>query len=332
MNDRALEIKSVADELIRRCDRWAKDEHAEPHIPEDISLMIADADLICHSGDIPNSCRSLVTAVARLTEEQRKYDVNEMGARQRDQSPASSWWAAVKNVLAARKGADAAKVVRLESVADLLKQGVSRNQIAGHIYGRRGEGPLMQPSGVPDDSLIDQEAAKPGSVLIGWPDWVPPWFSTIVDNAKKLFDDQLAVFDKRQEGRKYSDPETAEQMLEAKCYVQQVMKGKGLTRDEVLEIAERIGVVPIDQPGYMPESVYSGEEATHYSKQAVDEKSAESAKAVEIWESSNREMGSAEVVAALKEVGIEMSTKAVGQAISWAKRRANKEAETAVTE
>jgi hypothetical protein len=66
---------------------------------------------------------------------------------------------------------------RLESVGDLVRQNVSPNQIAKHIYGYLAEGretyvgPFLRNGQVAHD-LIEKEAATPGSVIS--PEWVHP--------------------------------------------------------------------------------------------------------------------------------------------------------------
>ncbi len=332
MSDRIHEITRTVDELLRRAQNWAQDDVAPPPIPDDIALSIQEADLICHSGDIPQSCQSLVIAVGRLGEEQRKYDNYEHGSRQQNQAPASSWWGAVKAVAIARQGAEKPMTIRRESVKELLRQGVSRNQIAGAIYGRRGEGPLMQANGTPDDFLIDKEAETAGSVLTGWPDWVAPW-EVQNTKAQDRLAAQLAVIEKREEGRKYRDPASIEQMLKDGCYIQQIMRGKDCTRSEVMAVAEELGISPQEQPGSISEAVdlllTDEDESTDkpHSLEALADRAERSDKVIEIWEGSNRQFGSPEIREALAKQGVEMSTKQIAAAIGHYKRKQNTQAE-----
>src|SRR6185437_1418964 len=109
----------------------------------------------------------------RLMEEFRGYNQREYGkVRPESGAPGPSFWAAAKAVAVARAGADAPVVERLEPVHVLIAQGVTYDQIARHIYGRRGEGPFLQANGAPDVALIEQEANEPGSVIPK--DWIPP--------------------------------------------------------------------------------------------------------------------------------------------------------------
>ncbi len=334
MTDRIHEIKTIADELIRRIHNWAKDDTLPPPVPDEVALAIEQTDMVCHSGDIPQSCQSLVTAVSRLLVEHKKYENYEEGARQPNNAPSPSWWGAAKAVVQSRQGIERPKSYRRESVKVLLAQNVSRTQIASTIYGHRGVGPLMQANGTPDDFLIDKEAAEPGSVLIGYPDWVAPWEATQSQAAKDSIASQLEALDRREAGRRYNDPETVEQMLRGKCYVQQIMRGKGVTRKQVLEEAERIGVDAIDQPGWQPDpvDVFLGDdvERTPFDKEAMEQKSSESQKAVAIWR-ENQNFGSAEIVDALRKEGVTMTARQVGNAIAWAKKN-DKKAEMAATE
>jgi hypothetical protein len=325
MSDRIHEIKTIADELIRRIQNWAADESPEKHIPPDIALIIERADMECNSGDIPKSCQQLVADIGRLMVEQNKYDSNaDQKSRMHDGSPTSAWWAAARVVIKSRQGVEKPTIYRRESVKILLQQNVSRMQIAGAIYGRRGVGPLMQSNGVPDDFLIDQEAGEPGSVLKGWPDWVPPWETELQAESKAVVDRQLQALDRRENGKQYRDPATIEQMLRDKCYVQQIMRGKGVTRDDVMKVANALEIDAKDQPGCEPDLIGSmlDEDSvrTPFDKETRDQKTAESERAVAIWK-ENPSFGSAEIAEALRAEGIEMTVRAVGNAISWSKRK-----------
>ncbi len=327
--ERIAEIKSAADQVISRAQLWCQDDKLPPNVPDDVAISIGNADVIAHSGDIPQSCQELAVQLAVLNENQRKYDQSEHGARMPDGGPSSAWWASLKSVMKAREGANGIKVVRMESVADLLKQNVSRMQIAGCIYGHRGVGPLMQENGVPDDVLIDKERDTPGSVLIGWPDWIPPWQSDVMAQQRREAQGKLAAIDRRENGRQqYVDPGTIESMLKDKCYIQQIMKGKQVSRKEVLEVAMRLGLSAVDQPGAVIDDDDDLESETEESETASLPAKEISKLAVEIYEQSERKFGPAEVAAELKARGHDVPQRSVSNIIGHYNRKIRKEGES----
>lgn len=246
-------ITKSVDELIRRIENWMRDDspQASPIVPEDCALAIEATIITIREGDIPQCCQQLAIAVPRLGEEYRKYENRENGSvRPETGAPGPAFWSAASAVAKARMGADAPLIERLEPVAMLIKQGVSPEQIGQHIYGRRGVGPFIMENRAVDLALIEQEAANPGSVIPK--DWIPPWHKALVENRQKELAGRLAAFDEARDPRRYEDPGTVESMLRDGCYIQQIEVGKNVTRAQVLEVANELGIKAIDGPTYRP--------------------------------------------------------------------------------
>ena len=325
--ERIQEVLHAADQIISLAQKWASDDKLPNTVPDELGAAIESAELINHQGDIPYQCQDLVYKVSRLAEDQRKYDAAEPETRMRNGDPSQAWWASLQNVIKARAGAEGPRRVRLESVAELLKQGVSRMQIAGAIFGRRGVGPLMQSNGIPDDALIDRERDVPGSVLIGWPDWVPPWEKEIESQQKLKLSGQLQVLARRSEPRRYTDPATVEEMLRDGCYVQQIMKGKNVTREHVLQVAADTKQKAVDQPGWMPETVLGTDVGEQEDAPGDAEKEKIRDRVVAIWNESGQSLGAAEIVAKLREEGLEATTRSIGGILNWSRRKATETVE-----
>ena len=248
---RIKEITDGADEVLRRIQNWLGDKFGGPVVPDPVAVACELAREVCLSGDIPQCCQELCAAIYSLWSEYQKYERRDAGAfRPDDQSPAQAFWKAADGVAKAREGSHVPTVEALEPIALLLKQGVTHDQIARHIYGRRGEGPFMSANGVPDIVLIEQEAATPGSVLKGWPNWVTPWAAEAAQKRQELLAGRLKAFATAATPRKYEDPGTIESMLKDGCYVQQIESGKGVSRADVLKVAAELGITPVDRPGY----------------------------------------------------------------------------------
>lgn len=321
---RVMEILLAVDELLRRMTRWMNDPYGGPIVPEDVRLAIRSAALTCDQGDIPGSCRDLaVIAIPRLNEEFRAYDQREYGkVRLENGAPGPSFWGAAKAVAVARTVADPPRVERLEPVGVLLQQGVTYDQIARHIYGRRGEGPFIQGSGSPDVALIQKEADEPGSVI---PEgWVPPWYQETVERRQRELTSKLNAFDRLECARKYDDPATIEELLREGAFVQQIERAKGVTREDVLTVAQRIGVSPIDGPGYHPGTrdalgIDFEDEDSHTA--SIADRQALKSLAIEIYIQSAETKGAAEIASELRQRGHDIKTNAVAAMIAhWKKR------------
>ena len=249
---RIIEIRNVVDQFLRRLVEWAQEKSINV-MPDRVANQLKDTATILGQSEIPESCRSVATAVSRVAEEFRGYEHREHGkVRPESGSPGGGFWAACIELANCRSGIDEPLVEVLEPVSLLLKQGVSHEQIARHIYGRNGVGPFMQASGVPNVSAIEKEAAQPGSVL--GENWVPPWHQERIDREKAKLAEMIKVLSRHRDNRRYDDPGTVESMLRDGCFVQQIEHGKGVTRAEVLKVAREIGVEAKDGPGYRPQA------------------------------------------------------------------------------
>ena len=352
---RITEVKTVVDELLRRINHWVDDDRNTPVVPESVAIYIRQAEIICRQGDVPESCLPLQTATARLSEEFRAYSAREHGKyRPENGAPGPSFWAACANLARSRVGAETPLAERLEPVATLLKQGVSHEQIAQHIYGRRGVGPFLQINGAADVGLIEKEAANPGSVIPA--DWMPPWSLEVVERQKEKLSKQLKVFETLETARKYDDPCTVEEMLQQGAFVQQIERAKGVSRDEVLAAAKRMGIEAVDGPGYSPQLVrdsgvggIAGETISHnngdgssgvnngdgsfdYSDPATDNNDGPGLSKDEMREliisryvKSDGQRGGAEIAAELRQEGHTVTSAMVAKTITHYKKRKQQE-------
>lgn len=248
-NDRTAEILHAVDELIRRVALWKDDPAGDAMVPGDIATAIDGAVMICADGDVPQMCRQLASeAVPAMYEANRRYEANEHGYfRPETGAPDQPWWKAIIAVEQARLGAVAPVYESIEPVAVLRKQGVTDEQIALSIYGRRGEGPFVNSSGSVNYALIQKEVDQPGSVI---PEgWIPPWVDQALAESRKAVQNRLKSYAIIAENKRYEDPSTVEELLRDGAYVQQIMNVKHLTRKEVLAEADRLGVKAVDAPG-----------------------------------------------------------------------------------
>ena len=248
---RIREIANVVDDMIKRIVRWSEDAAGPQVMPEEIEISIKAAEVVCRAGDIPQCCQHLVTACSQLRLEFERYDAQEHGAyRAENGSPGPQFWNAVKKVIQARRGSEQPHIEATEPVYVLAKQNVGFEQIAHHIYGFRGQGPFLT-NGVADYALIQKEIDKPGSVLDGdGTGWIAPWKKNANQQKLAELSTQLSAIDFLIDGKSdYEDPGTIEDMLRDKCYIQQIMAGKHVTRAKVLEVAKQAGLPAIDRPG-----------------------------------------------------------------------------------
>ncbi|MFO1045349.1 MAG: hypothetical protein U0941_26520 [Planctomycetaceae bacterium] len=326
MENRGKEILRTVDEMLRRIQRWLNDPYGGPIMPENVGLSIQAALQVCDAGNIPASCRDLATvAVPRLAEECRAYAQREHGkVRPESGAPGPSFWASVKTVAKARAAAETPVIEKLEPVAVLLQQGVTHDQIARHIYGRRGVGPFLQVNGATNIALMEQEATQPGSVIAA--DWVPPWHRELLDRRQQDLELQLSAYDQQELARHYDDPATVEEMLRDGAFVQQIERAKGTSRDEILEVARTIGVSPIDGPGYRPgvrDAVSEFDEDDSGAASAADRQALKGL-VIEMYSQSNCTRGAADIATELRKLGHDINTNAVSATIGHWKRKNGK--------
>jgi hypothetical protein len=322
----------VVDELLRRILAWARGTRRATQIPADIARQLQAIDALW--GDsLPTSHLPLRTAASRLHEEFRAYTDREFGrVRPEDGAPGPGWWGAVKAFALARHAIDEASAERLEPVSVLLEQGVSHAQIGLQIYGRRGQGPFVQQNGDVDVALVEKEAREPGSVVPA--DWVPPWHLEALARRQAQLNEQLALLDRMEAARHYDDPCTVEEMLLQGAFVQQIERAKGVSRDDVLTTAKRLGIDAIDGPGYR---TGTDDSAGPESEEEFDEDTAEIADreavkrlAIELYIQACGQISSAEIAAQLRKQGHDINTSAVAATIGhWKKRQERSAADAA---
>ncbi len=249
---RTQDILMATSEAVRRIENWMAGLRPgdSMKLSDDVMLAIESAAVICAEGDIPEQCRDLCTLVMpKLAVELQTYQSGVDGSCQPNGSPTPSFWAAARAVAKARIDSDQTFVETIEPVAFLIKNGVTHDQIAFHIYGWRGQGPFVTGNGICNVALIEKEAATPNSVIPA--DWVHPSRFQAAAARKKELEARLEAYKILEVGQKRNqDPATIEQMLRDGCYIQQIERGKGVTREEVLVVAEEFDLQAIDGPGY----------------------------------------------------------------------------------
>jgi hypothetical protein len=336
MPDSAQKTQSIlqaVDELLRRVIAWTQDSHGTPIMPAAVANQIQVVDELCQSTKLPELFMPLHTASGRIMVEYEGYLIHELGKyRPENGSPGPGFWASMKELAVARQEADQPPVERLEPVSTLLQAGVSHAQIGLQIYGRRGVGPFIQSNGDVDVGLIELEAREPGSVIED--DWVPPWHQQAIDRRRQLLEQQTAILSKMETARHYDDPCTVEEMLQQGAFVQQVQRAKGVSRAKVLAAAQRIGVTPVDGPGYQQQQSHPGGEApTATAEPEVNEQSERETVrnlVIDMCQESNGEKTAAEIVQELRSLGHDVSINVVTGFISHWKRRQKLEAAGAV--
>ena len=166
--NRKEQILAAVDNLIHVHDAWENDDHS-PGVPtEAFEQAVEDCVGIVCTGDLPSDCREINTAVGRLAVEWNEYregrKINGNG------TPFDSLWAAYREIVQARRGADAPVKRTLESVAQLREQKVSDFQIAklygvmhpqSGLYGPTWEGVFFDDNSRVMHDKIDQESKLP---------------------------------------------------------------------------------------------------------------------------------------------------------------------------
>jgi hypothetical protein len=235
--ERINEIVQAAKTLIHEHDTWSEDP-TTPEVPSQRVELAANILInTAASGDIPAPCRDLVVAITAFGEQWRAY---ENGRRLPGGLPTKALWDAYSDIVHALTVVQRPQKKRVESVAELRRQGLNNTQIA-RAYGRSAEingtqvwsGPFFDQSGSVLSDLIEQEASEPQSVI---PDgWVHPLDkSTVTEDIARLSERLQAIRDD-QDTRPTEDPA---QMLRDGALPGQVATVCGISIDEVYSIAE----------------------------------------------------------------------------------------------
>jgi len=233
------ELLQVTNNFLTTHDRWT--ESNEQSLPEHYESSVEELLSLWADGDIPGHLRQLAGAVEQLRSEWISFQ----GYRSlRQLMPRGGFWGAVTAVLTERNGSEVEDGKTIEPVALLRKQGVSDNQIARHIYGHNDVGPFLQGNRVRAD-LIDREANEPGSVL--GKDWVHPLEAGRRRDQQEL--QQRRIARTRALAKTHGDaPESIEELLQQGVSVQQISAMKGVSKNEVVEVAKKIGAKISDAP------------------------------------------------------------------------------------
>lgn len=261
MEDRRAEIVGAVKESLRLTANWIRSlQRTDPRVLSDLVVTALRNMVIVVEGDIPEECRDLYVAVRKFGEELHQYIKGYDGKVSSNGSPVGSFWNALSGVELVSMKADVSHVVQLESVLELRSQKVSDDQIASAIYGQRGVGPFMTANKIVNKRLLDRAAKgqdEQDEILkdAGWPSidgqFYPPWMGLVNQANQKEIEDRLKAYKLLEEGQKRAeDPATIEEMINDGCYVQQIMDGKGVNRNDVLDVAKQMGVEVKDGPGF----------------------------------------------------------------------------------
>lgn len=259
--DRQTEIINAVNEALRMTANWIRDLQKGDSLalPPMIVTALRNMVIVCEGG-LPDDCRDLYVAVQKLAEELRQYIQQYDGKINPNGSPVGSFWNALSGVEGLINKVDAPYISQLESVKELREQKVSDDQIAFNIYGLRGKGPFVTRNGTVNKRLIDEACASLEAqdrilAIAGWEQiegaFYPPWMTNVNTAKRAESADRMKALKALEEGPKANlDPATIKEMLEDGCYVQQIERGKNVTRNEVLEVAKEHGLVPVDEPGW----------------------------------------------------------------------------------
>lgn len=238
VSERREQILGAVDRMFECHTKWCDDDEA-PDLPTELLADAIDkAIVVCGRGDIPADCRRLTAAMGAFATRWSLYKTgDETDGRD---GPTRDCWRAFEEVMSQRKGAVVRPPRVYESVKQLRDQGVSDAQIA-LIY----KGLFHDGHGRIQSDLIDQEFAKPGSVVPK--DWVHPDELARVAEETAALDGQIAALRKLGEAT-VVDKASVEELLKEGAYPEQVARVKGLTIDDVLEIARRNEITPNEMP------------------------------------------------------------------------------------
>lgn len=243
MKHRKQEIVDAVSTMIDEHDRWADDPDA-PEVPtQRLELAIDAAILECAHGDIPSDCRQLVTSMDVFAGEWSLYKSGKWDHQQR---PMPQFWDAFRDVMAARRGATVTVKRSIEPVAELIRQKVPHAQIATIYGGERG--PFLD-GGVLQVELILREAEEKGSVIPT--DWVHPDAMESEQRQMENLKGKLAALQSRDsrsvKGRDKPEEATIEQMIREGANVEQISSVKGVSADEVRDVAEQCGLQALER-------------------------------------------------------------------------------------
>ena len=222
--------------FIRTHEEWADGNETEltDVYEEALKEMVAEFA----SGDMPGRLREVERAVETVGME---YTAFERYVTQSNKSPRKEFWDSIESLRGKLAGAVSPPPMILETIPQLVKQGVTPAQIA-KIYSHQGRGPFMV-NGHPRPDLVSKEIDDPGSVLP--PDFVHPEVSA-KQEAEKEAEQRRAARVKERFAATVTGPESIEDLLRQGLTIKQICKVKGCEPTEVLAESERLGIAPAE--------------------------------------------------------------------------------------
>lgn len=226
---------AAVDQFLAVYNHWASDTEAPQQPSLEFETSITKMFTVCCYSDVPNRCRNLNRYVEPLFDRWQEYAGGQSDAHG---NPPAAFWKAINDVVSARQQARQVQPKRREPVKMLIEQKVTYEQIACHIYGYRGHGPLMT-DGRPDLDKIAQEAASPGSVIpFGW---VHPEDKALMEGIDAPLP-RRRTMEAPQEKRAWSNEQVAAYLKEGATNIEQVVNVSGRTVEEIELIANGHGV------------------------------------------------------------------------------------------
>jgi hypothetical protein len=328
LTSRTKEICGAVDVLIAVHDSWVADENSSSTLPLSFESALLDCERVA-DGTIPGPCRQLADAISRLIVEWNTFANGERSQGK----PLPRFWGAFRNMLEARKGVEARPPRRPEPVSLLLRQGVGYHQIAAHIYGHNGKGPFMTEAGQPDIDLIIQESDVPGSVVPR--DWIHPAEQERVAKQAEFATKRIQTMSRMETVDDVTiDPASVEDLLREGQYTSVIARVKGITVEEVEEIAKSLSIKFTDVPEIRSEKTAfdppqaeskptpvirkKAEPKAEPKPEADDvDESAISARVLELIDEGN---GTAEIKTILASEGINISGNKIGSIVRWSRK------------
>lgn len=239
-------LQSVTN-FLRTHDQWC--DSSTQIIDDNYESAVEEMLRTWEDGDLPGRLRLLADAVENFRREWTGY-LNRRTPRN-PMAQTDRLWKAVEGLIRERAGFEAGESKALEPVALLLKQNVTPNQIAQHIYGHDGKGPFLK-NGRTQADLVQQEADKPGSVIPA--NFIHPLEQSAAREHQELLKKRIART--RTLAKTHADaPESIEELLRQGVGVSQIAKMKGVSINDVVAAAKAVGVdvgpvsAPIPLPG-----------------------------------------------------------------------------------
>lgn len=170
MSRRSEQLKAVANDFILVHEAWVEDDN-RPNPDESYWDAVDALRETFEHGEIPAESRVLADAVEDFLDEASRFDARE---DVNNFYPGDAFWEARERIAKVLEGdgVNPAELRPLESIKELVSQGVTHMQIA-KMYG------FFNRNGDPMPHLVQRELDKPGSVLetkgaVDGKDWIDP--------------------------------------------------------------------------------------------------------------------------------------------------------------